>query len=312
MDRTTELSIIIPVSERFDDTKSVYFSYKEAIIAIGQSYEFIYVLDGDYPGILKDLRILKENGENIKIIKLAKPFGEATALTAGFEHSSGDLIITLPAYLQIVPSEIPHLVSQLENNDMVVARRWPRNDSLVNRIQSKAFHLPIKFLMGLDFQDLGCSVRIIKRKVVEELNIYGDQHRFLPLLAYKQGFKISQIDAPQAPQDTSKRLYSFGIYVRRLLDILSVFFLIKFTKKPMRFFGLFGSGIFGLGILVLLVLAAQRIIWSIPLADRPMLLLGSLLLVLGIQIFAIGLIGEIIIFTHAKEMKEYTVEEIIN
>lgn len=312
MDKTTELSIIIPVSERFDDTKFVYSSYKEAITDIGQSYEFIYVLDGDYPEILRDLRILKDSGENIKIIKLAKSFGEATALTVGFEHSSGDLIITLPAYLQIVPSEIPHLVSQLENNDMIVARRWPRNDSLVNRIQSKAFHLPIKYLTGLDFQDLGCSVRIIKRKVVEELDIYGDQHRFLPLLAYKQGFNVSQANAAQAPQDTHKRQYSLGIYIRRLLDILSIFFLIKFTKKPMRFFGLLGSGIFGLGSLVLIILTAQRIIWSIPLADRPMLLLGSLLLVLGIQIFAIGLIGEIIIFTHAKEMKEYTVEEIIN
>jgi glycosyltransferase involved in cell wall biosynthesis len=312
MDNTTELSIIIPISERYDDAKSVYASYKDAIASIGQPHEFIYVLDGDYPGFFKDLHDLIDSGEKIKIIKLARSFGEATALTAGFEHASGDVIITLPAYLQIVPSEIPRLLDQLENSDMIVARRWPRDDSLINRIQSKAFHMPVRFLTGLDFQDLGCGVRIIKRKVIEELNIYGDQHRFLPLLAYKQGFKVSQIDASQAPQDTNKRLYSFGIYLRRLLDILSIFFLIKFTKKPMRFFGLLGSGIFGIGILVLVVLAAQRLIWSIPLADRPMLLLGSLLIVLGIQIFAIGLIGEIIIFTHAKEIKEYTVEEIIN
>lgn len=312
MNNSTELSIIIPISERYDDIKSVYSAYKEAVLDTGLSHEFIYVLDGDFSTAMDDLCVLKDSGEQIKIVKLAKSFGEATALTVGFEHSSGDIILTLPAYLQIVPSEIPQLISQIEGHDMVVAKRWPRKDPLVNRFQSKAFHLPLKLLTGLDFQDLGCSVRLIRRKVIEELNIYGDQHRFLPLLAYKQGFRVIQVDTAQAPQDTGQRLYSFGLYIRRLLDIISIFFLLKFTKKPMRFFGLLGSGIFGVGILILLVLSVQRIIWAIPLADRPMLLFGSLLLVLGLQIFAIGLVGEIIIFVHAKDIKEYTVEEIIN
>lgn len=311
-DTSIELSVIIPISERHGDIQPVYSAYKHAISSTGLSHEFIYILDGDFPQALQELTKLRESGEQIKIIKLAKWFGEATALTIGFEHSVGDLIITLPAYLQIAPSEIPHLIEQLDGNDMVAARRWPRNDSLLNRIQSKAFHFPIKLLTGLEFEDLGCSARVIRRRVVEELYIYGDQHRFLPLLAHKQGFKVIQVDAQQAPEDQNLRLYSIGVYLRRLLDILSVFFILKFTKKPMRFFGLLGSSVFGLGAVIFLVLAAQRVIWSIPLADRPMLLLGSLLLVLGIQIFAIGLVGEIIIFTHAKDLKEYTVEEIIN
>jgi len=312
MANTIELSVIIPVSERYDDVTPVFSAYRDALSSTGLSHEFVYVLDGEYPDFQRELIKLKDAGENIKIVKLARNFGEATALTVGFEHSSGDIIMTLPAYIQVEPSEYPRLISQLKDHDLVVARRWPRKDSLLNRIQTKAFHLPIRLLTGLDFQDLGCSVRVMKRKVVDELYIYGDQHRFLPLLAYKQGFRVLQVDAEQAQQDAGKRLYSFGVYLRRLLDILSIFFLLKFTKKPMRFFGLIGSSIFGLGTLVLLVISVQRLVWSVPLADRPMLLLGSLLVVLGIQVFAIGLVGEIIIFTHAKELKEYTVDEIIN
>lgn len=312
MEKALKLSIIIPISERYGDIATVYYAYKKAISDTGLSFEFIYVLDGNYPDVMKELIELKNSGESIKIVKLAKYFGEATALTVGFEYSSGELIITLPAYLQVDAASIPSLISQLEDNDMMIARRWPRHDPLINRIQSRAFNRIITFLTGLTFDDLGCSVRIMKRRVLEELNIYGDQHRFLPLLAHKQGFKVIQLNSSQAEQDTEKRMYPAGVYLRRLLDIFSIFFLLKFTKKPMRFFGLLGTGVFGSGILILSILAIQRLIWSVPLADRPMLLLGSILVVLGIQVFSIGLVGEIIIFTHAKDMKEYTVEEVIN
>lgn len=307
-----DLSVIIPISERHDDIRTLFSAYKAAVENTRLPYEFIFVLDGEFPEAMRDLQQLITEGEKIKIIKLAKWFGEATALTVGFEHSSGPALLTLPAYFQVEPAEIPRLVAELGDNDMIVARRWPRSDSIVNRIQSRAFHLPIRFLTKLDFQDLGCGVRVFKRRVLDEVSIYGDQHRFLPLLAHRQGFKVVQSDASQAEQDTKKRQYSIGVYLRRVLDILSIFFLLKFAKKPMRFFGLLGSGVFGAGALILLTLAFQRLIWSVPLSDRPMLLLGSLLLVLGIQIFAIGLVGEIIIFTHAKNLKEYTIEKIVN
>ena len=307
-----QLTVIIPVTERFDDIDSVYQQYKRVIVATQTPFEFIYVLDGEYPSVAQALQQLIEQGERIKIVKLAKWFGEATALTVGFQLSKGNIILTLPAYLQIEPDDIPELISSSVDYDVVVARRWPRKDSIINRIQSRLFHAPIRLLTDYDFQDLGCSVRVIKRRVVDELHIYGDQHRFLPLLAHQKGFKVKELNARQAPQDIKKRLYPVGVYIRRLLDILSIFFLLKFTKKPLRFFGLFGSAIFGLGGLTLIYLAFERLVLGVPLADRPMLLLASLLLVLGIQIFAIGLVGEIIIFTHAKDLKEYTIDEIID
>ncbi len=312
MTTDVELSAIIPITERYDDIREVYNSYKENIEKTGKTYEIVYVVDGDFPDAQKELEEIFAEGEPIKIIKLAKWFGEATALSVGFEHSCGELIITLPAYLQIDATEIEMLTNSLGDNDMVVARRWPRNDSFLSRMQSRAFHLPLKLLTELDFHDLGCAARVIRRKIVDEISIYGDQHRFLPLLAHRQGFKVIEIDARQATSDKQQRLYGFGVYVRRLLDIITIFFLLKFTKKPLRFFGMLGSVNFGLGSIILLYLGIERLFLGTPLADRPILLLASLLLVLGFQMLAIGLVGEIIIFTHAKEIKEYTIEKMVN
>ncbi|NIU01742.1 MAG: dolichol-phosphate mannosyltransferase, partial [Nitrosopumilaceae archaeon] len=185
-------------------------------------------------------------------------------------------------------------------------------DGFINRLQSAIFHKLVKLITGYKFKDLGSGVRAFKRRVIEEVQIYGDQHRFFPLLATKYGFKVKEVDVSQSIKDTYQRLYSFGIYFRRILDLLSVFFLVKFTKKPLRFFGLSGFFVFAIGAILSMFLFIQRVFMGVALGDRPIILLAVLLLVLGIQLFSIGLIGEIIIFTHAKELKEYTIDEIIN
>jgi len=195
---------------------------------------------------------------------------------------------------------------------MVIARRWPRKDSLLNRIQSRVFHMFLNPVSEFKFHDIGCGVRVFRKQVAQEVHIYGDQHRFLPILAYKYGFRVLEVDAVQSQKDTLQRVYSPGIYVRRILDIFSIFFLVKFTKKPLRFFGILGSSIFAVGFLILLSLLFAKVFQGVALANRPILLLGTLLVVLGAQIFAIGLLGEIIIFTHAKDIKEYTIDKIIN
>ena len=310
-----ELSIIVPITEsRYDDVGELFNEYKKAVEDTGLSYQFVYVLDGPYPEVADQLCSLKENGEKITIIKLAKYFGEATALKVGFENSAGKLIMTLPAYQQVDSTEITRIVEKCRTSgvDMVVARRWPRVDSMLNRIQSKVFNKLMVWMTGVLFNDLGCGVRIFQRRVIDEVQLYGDQHRFLPVLANKYGFKIIEEDVKQSQKDAFQRVYPVGVYLRRLLDLLSVFFLIKFTKKPLRFFGLVGVTILSIGALLLLFLIGDKLFGGVPLGDRPALMLSSLFVVLGVQVVAIGLIGEIIIFTHAKELKEYTVEEIIN
>lgn len=312
MDSKTKLSVIVPISERYDDIQEVFNAYRNSIDSTGLTHEFIYILDGDYPDALNELLTIQQKYNNVKIIKFAKWFGESVAISAGFEASCGEIIITLPPYLQIDPNDIPNLINELETYDFVTATRSSEADSFLNRVQRKSFHGLLNLLTQINFKDLGCSARAFNREVLEEIDLYGDQHRFLPVLAYQHGFKVKECLVKQAKSDTKTKLYSFGVYIRRMLDIVSIFFLFKFTKKPLRFFGLLGFTILSSGALLSFYLLIDRLVLGNPLGGRPLLLLSSLLVVIGIQIFAIGLIGEIIIFTHAKDLKEYKIEKIIN
>lgn len=311
MPATVGLSAVVPVTERFDDVSALYYAYKAGTEKTGRTYEFIYVLDGSYPDALSTLKGLRAKGEPIKIITLARWFGESTALTIGFSHARGDVILTLPAYAQVKPEEIPRMVAALDEQDMVVGRRFPRRDTGLNVLQSKAFHMLLSWMADVRFHDLGCGVRAMRRQVASEVILYGDQHRFLPLLAERQGFKVVEMDVAQAPDDVFRRLYSVGVYVRRLLDILTIVFIVKFTRKPLRFFGLIGSFTLTIGAIGTLYLVFERLVLGVPLADRPALVLAVLMIVLGFQMIAVGLIGELVIFTHAKDIKEYTIDRII-
>ncbi|VAW52950.1 hypothetical protein MNBD_GAMMA05-1888 [hydrothermal vent metagenome] len=306
-----ELSIIVPVSGRHDPVTELYKEYKQAVESTGKSFEFIYVLDGRYPEVLADLIKLQETN-SITVITLAKWFGETTALNTAFKQASGDIFLTLPAYQQMEGADIPQLIKSLEDCDMVLARRYPRKDSIINRLQSRLFNFLLRFATDLKINDAGCSIRAFTRDIAENVHIYGDLHRFFPVIAHQHGYRIIETNVTQAEKDRHRRVYSPGIYIRRLLDLLTIFFLIKFTKKPLRFFGLVGTTLLAFGGLGTLLLIVQRLFFDMSLADRPALILTSLLVVLGVQIIAIGLIGEIIIFTHAKDIKEYKIDKIIN
>lgn len=306
-----ELTVIIPVTERYDPVETLFDEYKKGINTAGLTYEIIYVLDGDHPEALAELERIRER-EKLTIITLSRWFGESTALNAAFGQAAGDLILTLPAYQQIESGELPRLVEAVKDCDMVLANRSPRKDSVFNKIQASVFNFLLRSFTDLKIHDAGCSVRVFRRQVIEEVPIYGDLYRFFPIMAHRQGFRVNELEVEQSQKDAFQRIYSPGLYLRRLLDLFTVFFLIKFTKKPLRFFGLIGSALFGLGVLATLYLVTERLFFDVALADRPALILSSLLIVLGIQIVAIGLIGEIIIFTHAKDMKEYKIDRIIN
>jgi hypothetical protein len=195
---------------------------------------------------------------------------------------------------------------------MVVARRWPRRGSSLEKLRRGFFHRLIQAFTGTKYRDLGCGVRLLDRQVLEEVSLYGDQHRLLPVLVERNGFRVREVDLPQSDRDEFRGRYSFRNMAGRILDVFTVFFLVKFTKKPLRFFGGVGGSMCLFGGIYLLVLIVQRLFFGQPLADRPALLLSSLLVVLGIQIVGLGLLGELIIFSHARNIKEYRVERIVN
>jgi glycosyltransferase involved in cell wall biosynthesis len=312
--RQVDVSVLIPISEaRHDDLTRVFNSHKDILEDLDLSYEFIFVFDGHYPDEVQSLATLAEKcPETLKIIKFNKYYGEAKALNAAFLASEGKLILTLPAYFQVKPQEIKKLFADFSDEvDVIVGWRYPRRDNLLNRTQSNFFHWLINSFSGESFHDISCGVRLMRRKVLERINIYGDLHRFIPLLAINKGFRAIEIPVRQAREDIHLRIYGIGVYLRRLLDVLTLFFLIKFTQKPLRFFGLLGFGLSFIGLLISLVTVFQRIFGDQGLSERPLFLVGILFLLVGLQTFFIGLVAEIIIFTHMPSEPDYNIEKIV-
>ena len=309
---TETISIVVPVTERCKDLISIYHTHAQVMREKGYSFKFLFVFDGGFIQEGQDLKDEFEYEDSVQIIELPRSFGEATALTIGFERANGKYIICLPSYFQTIPTGIIDVIEALdEGYDLVLTRRWPRSDGFVNKLQNLGFHYVVRKLSDLDFHDLGCGLKGMRGQVAKELQLYGDLHRFIPLLAWQRGFRILEVKVPQHDSDHSVRVYGPGTYLRRLLDILTIVFLFKFTKKPLRFFGLIGSGLFGAGFLISLVMAIEKMLGIASLSDRPLLILGVLLMVLGVQTGSIGLLGEIIIFTHARKVKDYAVEKVM-
>lgn len=306
-----ELSVIVPVGKRSADAVQLHAEYKTGLDALGQNYELIFVLDGPREQFAANLRSLLGEGQRFTVVSLSRQFGEAAALMAGFEHAAGQIIVTLPAYHQIESADVARLVAALDSSDLAIGRRWPRAGGLLERIRRQVFHGLLGWITRLRFHDLGCGARAFDRRVLEEIQLYGDQHRFLAVLADRQGFRVREVDVRQSPKDRFEGVYQPREYTRRLLDIFTVFFLVRFTKKPLRFFGMVGVTVFAIGALLTTWLVVERLFFGQDLADRPALLLSSLLVVLGLQLFALGLLGELIIFTHARALKDYQIESVI-
>jgi glycosyltransferase involved in cell wall biosynthesis len=311
LDPRVQLSVIVPLGIRHSEVAPLYCEYRDAVVQTGLRAEFIFVLDGRFPDVEKALQSCAGGAVPITIVTLSRLFGEATALMAGFAHASGELILTLPAYHQIVGSEIKKLIDALNSTDLAIGVREPRAEAWHERIRRRAFHRIVGSVTGMRLRDLGCGARAMRRQVLEEVSLYGDQHRFLPVLAHRQGFRVTEVEVAQSKQDRFDGVYQAREYIHRILDIVTVFFLVRFTKKPLRFFGMVGVAIFSIGSLLTLWLVGERLFFGHALSDRPALLLTSLMIVLGLQLFALGLLGELIIFTHARSIKDYQVEKVI-
>ena len=308
-----DLSVVIPISEHHDDLKQLYEETSKELHGCGYTSEFIFVVDGPFDAAIQDLQMLRQSHRDIRIIILNQNVGEATALSVGFEEARGKHILTLASYFQVEPFELKKLLQRLfeGTDDLIISRRYPRIDSIFNRIQSKVFHGIVTLLTGSPFHDISCGLRAMKADVAKEVSLYGDLHRFFPLLALHRGFKVSEIPVQQSQHNRRIRMNPPGVYLRRLLDILVLFFLFRFTQKPLRFFGVIGLGVFGVGAAVTGYLGFERLFLGMPLLERPLLIGSALLIVLGMQLFSIGLLGEIIIFSHSREGKEYQIREIL-
>jgi glycosyltransferase involved in cell wall biosynthesis len=306
------LSVIVPVGGRHENIAELHAEYSRGLEALRIPYELIYVIDGMHGDVIRDLEpIIARGGSNISLIGLNRAFGESTAIMAGFERASGEIIMTLPAYHQINVDDLGKMLTALERKDVAVGWRWPRAGGAIERFRRNTFHGLVARVTGMKLHDLGCGVRAMKRAVLQELKLYGDQHRLLAVLAERQGFSVTEVELRQSDADRFAGMYRPREYMHLVLDVFTVFFLVRFTKKPLRFFGMIGATMFGIGAATVLYLVFDRLVLGEPLADRPALLISALIVVLGLQLFALGLLAELMIFTHARQLKDYQGAQII-
>jgi glycosyltransferase involved in cell wall biosynthesis len=307
------ISVIIPVGQRHADIRELYAEYRAGLDALRSPYEFIFVLDGPHPDVMSALDTLVDSGKsNIVVVALNRAFGESTAIMAGFERACGERMLTLPAYHQIAGGDIGKLVAALDENDVAVGWRWPRAGGAFEKLRRAAFHGLVAKVSGMRLHDLGCGARAMKREVLQELQLYGDQHRLLALLADRQGFKVAEVVVRQSESDRFEGIRRPREYAHSVLDMFTVYFLVRFTKKPLRFFGMLGASMFVLGAALVAILVVERVFFGQSLADRPALILSALVVVLGLQLFALGLLAELIIFTHARHIKDYQGAQVIH
>jgi glycosyltransferase involved in cell wall biosynthesis len=306
-----DVSVVVPVVERVDDLTALFREYSTELRETGRSFEFIFVLDGAFRRLVDPLRELKRDNPEVRIVVMGRSFGEAAALKAGASQARGSVLMTLAPHFQVDGGGIRELLTQLdEGYDLVVTRRHPRIDSLFNRVQSRVFHDVIRLFIGSKFKDMTCGSRAMRAEVFDDLHLYGDLHRFVPILAKRAGFKVKEVAVAQRKEDCRTRVFGLTVYLGRLLDILTLFFLTRFTRKPLRFFGTLGAASFGVGFVISAYLALYRLLGFGGIANRPLLLLGILMIVFGVQSISIGLVGEIVIFTHARE-KEYRIDRVL-
>lgn len=313
LQNTPEISVVIPVVERHGDLEQLFSEYAAVISRMGRQAEFIFVVDYRQQQVWPLLRDLQQKvKDEIILVRLGGMFGESVALTVGIEQARGEIIVTLASYFQVEPKGLEQAIQQIESGaDLVVGRRFPRIDSWFNRLQTKVFHSIVNMMTGTRFRDISSGFRVMRRTVPQDLPVYGGTHRFFPILALRRGFNVQELDLPQRSEDAVTRYYGLPVYVKRLLDVLTVFFLIKFTHRPLRFFGVVSLILAIPGLAITTYLGIYRLLGLGAIAQRPLLLLGVLLMVLGIQLLSIGLIGEIIVFTHARKIREYRIAEII-
>ncbi|MDZ4772684.1 MAG: glycosyltransferase [Planctomycetota bacterium] len=311
--RDIEVTIIVPIQTGDGRVRDVVEALGSELERLGRNWECILVFDGVRGPAWEDAhRLAREKPGRVHPIAFQQPAGESTCLTAAFERARGSIIVTSPQYVQVDPFELSRMLALVDGGaDFVSPWRHPRIDPYLNRIQSALFNWVMRRIMHAPFHDLNCYFRVFRRGVLEDVAIYGDQYRFLPAIALRQGFKVVELKVRHLKEWGGKGFFGLGVYARRFLDILGVVFLSKFTLKPLRFFGTLG-GICALigGAVCLSRVASKWILETEGALLGPIFMLGALLFVLGVQIIGFGLVGEIIIYTQARNLREYRIERI--
>jgi glycosyltransferase involved in cell wall biosynthesis len=299
MDAT--LSLVVPVFNEAESLELLVDEIDEAVAPLGHPSEIVFVDDGSTDGSFRIMRHLAERRQDVRVVRLRRNFGKAAALAHGFAVSRGDYIVTLDGDRQDDPREIPRLIGKLDDGfDLVSGWKQSRQDPLSKTLPSRVFNWTVRRTTGIPLHDFNCGLKAYRREVIETISVYGEQHRYIPVVAAQAGFRVTEERVNHRPRVAGRSKYGWQRYLRGYLDLLTVLFLGRYQHRPQHLFGGIGTLFLALGVLVEIYLTIDKLIFGEPIGQRPLLLLGALLIIVGVQLLSLGLIGELIANTRAR------------
>jgi glycosyltransferase involved in cell wall biosynthesis len=305
------ISFVIPLLNEEESLQPLYEAIRNVAASLTEAYELIFVDDGSMDGsasVLQDL--YRADTEHVRVMQFRRNFGKTAALSAGFAQVRGEIVVTLDADLQDDPNELPKLLAKLdEGYDLVGAWRAHRQDNVSKRWPSKIANTTVSTLTGLQLHDINCGFKVYRREVVQDLKLYGELHRYIPVLAHWKGYRVTEVQVTHHPRRFGASKYGARRLARGYIDFLSVLFLTTYLKRPMHLFGMAGTVVAGLGMVIMLYLV---VLWAIQggIGWRPLLFFGITALVVGIQLISVGLLGEMLRNATFQAEEEYSIRQV--
>ncbi|MCC6220750.1 MAG: glycosyltransferase family 2 protein [Deltaproteobacteria bacterium] len=310
------VSVVVPLFNEAANVRPLLRELRQMAEGAEFDCEFVFVDDGSQDETCNILREEAGADSRIRVVVFRRNFGQTAAMAAGLDYARGEIVVTLDGDLQNDPAEIPRMIKKLDEGfDLVAGWRKNRKDAMLSRkLPSLIANKIISKTTNVNLHDYGCTLKVMKRDVAKSINLYGEMHRFIPALAAESGVKIAELPVNHRPRVAGRSKYGISRTFRVLLDLLTVKFFLGFSTRPIHMFGGLGMLSGGLGGIILLYLAYERIFLSQAIGNRPMLLLGAMLVLIGLQFVCFGLMAEILVRTYheSQNKKIYAVREVIS
>ena len=301
-----DISVVVPLYNEEDNVQLLYEEIKGVLDTMAEQAEIVFVDDGSRDNTLAKLEAIQAGDDHVRVVSLRRNFGQTAAMTAGFDHARGGIIITMDGDLQNDPHDIPQLVGKLnEGYDVVTGWRHDRQDAFLSRrLPSQLANRLISWVTGVGLHDYGCTLKAFRREVIDNINLYGEMHRFIPAIASGMGISFTEVKVNHRARRFGTSKYGISRTIRVVLDLITVKFMLSYATRPLHVFGTVGVVSSLLGVLIALVLTVQRQLYGVALANRPLLLLAVLLIFMGIQFITIGLLAELVVRTYHESQKK--------
>ncbi|MCJ7482523.1 MAG: glycosyltransferase family 2 protein [Thermodesulfovibrionales bacterium] len=308
------LSVVIPLYNEEENIQLLHERLRNALDPLAQEYEILFVDDGSTDRSLSLLEKIQADDKRVIVLSLRRNFGQTAAFAAGFDFARGDVVVTMDGDLQNDPTDIPKLLEMIKDNDLVSGWRKQRKDPFfTRRLPSIIANWLISKVTGVKLHDYGCSLKAYRREVIKNLKLYGEMHRFIPAVASWYGVRVAEVETVHHPRLHGKSKYGISRTIKVVLDLITVKFLQSFSTKPIQFFGPVGLLIGFLGFLILLYLTIDKLFFGNPIGGRPLILLGALLIIVGIQLIGMGLLGEMLVRVYHESQRKpiYVMKKIL-